>query len=383
VVVGNMASANDAINAAVAAPNRIDAVELQLTGIAQQLQLLLGGGGGAGGGGPGGGGGAGGGDASQRRRIDTSCLEKLHGDASLAQFRSWRNRWNDFCHLNQLNAYPVNEQMAAFRMALDPAMQQVVEVALGILPTSPLSPSDVIDRITDHVRSKRNIALDRVAFDECRQHTSESFDDFYIRLRTLANAADMCAACLDSLMATRIMAGIRDTETRRKLLALSPFPTGQQAINICRSDKSAKASEKSLNHPPSVAQLHSKSQRPDTASDNHRCGSCGQSAHRANDPCPATGKQCHRCGGMNHFSPCCSKNRKPEKTEGAGAGGGSSGGHGNVGTSSSGTNSRGDAGSSRPRSHMQRVVIATSVQNVVVLLQPSLYSAVIRMGRLQ
>lgn len=247
-----MASASDAMDAAVAAANRIDAVEqlqtqmsAQLTGIAQQLQLLLGGGGGAGGGGAGGGGaggvgagggggGTGGGGAPQRRRIDTSCLEKLHGDASLAQLRSWRNRWNDFCHLNQMNAYPVNEQMAAFRMALDPAMQQVVEVALGILPTSPLSPSDVIDRITDHVRSKRNIALDRVAFDECRQHTSESFDDFYIRLRTLADAADMCAACLDSRMATRIMAGIRDTETRRKLLALSPFPTGQQAINICR-----------------------------------------------------------------------------------------------------------------------------------------------------
>ena len=149
VVVGNMASASDAMDAAVAAANRIDAVELQLTGIAQQLQLLLGGGGGAGGGGaggggPGGGGGAAGGGASQRRRIDTSCLEKLHGDASLAQLRSWRNRWNDFCYMNQLNAYPVNE-LAAFRMALDPAMQQVVEVALGILPTSPLSPSDVID----------------------------------------------------------------------------------------------------------------------------------------------------------------------------------------------------------------------------------------------
>jgi hypothetical protein len=221
VVVSNMASANDAMDAVVAAANRIDAVELQFTGIAQQLQLLLGGGGGAGGGDPGGG--AGGGGASERRRIDTSCLEKLHGDASLAQLRSWRNRWNDFCHFNQLNAYPVNEQMAAFRMALDPAMQQVVEVALGILPTSPLSPSDVIDRITDHVRSKRNIALDRVAFDECRQHTSESFDDFYIRLGTLADAADMCAACLDSRMATRIMAGIRDTETRRKLLALIHF----------------------------------------------------------------------------------------------------------------------------------------------------------------
>ena len=89
VVVGNMASASDAMDAAVAAANRIDSVELQLTGIAQQLQLLLGGGGGAGGGGLGGGaggggpgggggaggggggaggGGAGGGGASQRRR---------------------------------------------------------------------------------------------------------------------------------------------------------------------------------------------------------------------------------------------------------------------------------------------------------------------------
>lgn len=60
---------------------------------------------------------------------------------------------------------------------------------------------------------------------------------------------------------------------------------------------------------------------------------------------------------MNHFSPCCPKNYKPEKTEGAGASGGSSGSHGNGGTPGGGANSRGDASSSRPRSHMQRVVI--------------------------
>ncbi|EFX67729.1 hypothetical protein DAPPUDRAFT_261097 [Daphnia pulex] len=111
-----MASASDAMDAAVAVANRIDAVEqlqtqmsLQLTGIAQQLQLLGGGGGagvggtgeggaggggagggGAGGGGAGGGGGggAGGGGASQRRRIDTSlfgetALRRVSGPAPL------------------------------------------------------------------------------------------------------------------------------------------------------------------------------------------------------------------------------------------------------------------------------------------------------------
>jgi hypothetical protein len=123
--------------------------------------------------------------------------------------------------------------MAAFRMVLDPAMQQIVEVALGIYSATLLSPTDVLDQINTYIRSKRNIALDRVAFEDCRQSTSETFDDFYIRLRGLAEAADLCVTYSDTRLTTRIMAGIRDSETRRKLLALSPFPTLQNTINIC------------------------------------------------------------------------------------------------------------------------------------------------------
>ncbi|XP_032785627.1 twist-related protein 1-like [Daphnia magna] len=194
-----MSTVSDALDAAA---GRLDAVEqgqiqmtAQLASIAQQLQTLLGGGasgsgssGGAGGGGSGGGavggggsgsaggggsGGGAGGGITQRRRIDPSGFEKLHADISLPQLRTWRNRWGDFCQLNQLAAYPVAEQMAAFRMVLDPAMQQIVEVALGILPTSALSPIDVLDCVSTYIRSKRNIALDRVAFEECEQSATE------------------------------------------------------------------------------------------------------------------------------------------------------------------------------------------------------------------
>lgn len=272
--------------AAVAATNsRMDAMEqnqitmtTQLAGIAQQLQVLLAGAGGAGGSGSSGGAGgsssSGGGSGlsggvggsgssggvgtvphpaavttSQRRRIDPSCLDKLPGDASLSQLRSWTNRWNDFSQLNQLSVYPVNEQMAAFRMVLDPAMHQVVEVALGISLTSVVTPADVLDQIKDYIRSKCNIALDRVAFEECKQGTTETFDEFYIRLKNLAEAANLCIACLDERMATRIMAGIQDAETKRRLLAISPFPTSQQTINICRSKELARANERSLSGP--------------------------------------------------------------------------------------------------------------------------------------
>ena len=82
--------------------------------------------------------------------------------------------------LNQLATYSGSEQMAAFRMALDPAMQLVVEVTLGILPTTMTTPDAVLYRIADYIRAKRNIALDRVAFEERRQGSSETFDDFYI-----------------------------------------------------------------------------------------------------------------------------------------------------------------------------------------------------------
>ena len=84
--------------------------------------------------------------------------------------------------LNQLSSYPAAEQMAALRMCLNPSMQQVVEIVLGIssAPTTPPHRYDVLDRIGNHVRKKRNVALDRVAFKEFRQGMAESFDEFYI-----------------------------------------------------------------------------------------------------------------------------------------------------------------------------------------------------------
>ena len=309
--------------AATAATGRLDAVErhqltmtTQLARIAQQLQALLNPGGGGGGGGAGGAGGGGGGSATQRRRIDPSCLDKLHGDASLSQLRTWRNRWSDFCQLNQLVTYPFSEQMAAFRMVLDPDMQQIVEVALGILPTTATTPGDVLDQVNTYIRWKRNIALDRVAFEDCHQSATESFDDFYIRLCNLADAADLCAACRDTRLTTRIMAGVRDTETKRKLLALSPFPTVQQTINICRSEESAKANEKSLSNPPAISHVQTRSHRQPRQTDGGRCGSCGRLAHRTGETSPAIGKQ---CGANNHFSPCCPKKPKVETPDSGGA----------------------------------------------------------------
>lgn len=252
--------------------------------------------------------------ATQRRRLDPSSMEKLSADVDLIKLESWRRRWDDFARLGGLADLAVEDQTATLRLTFDSSMQQVVEVALGILPNATHTPADILTSITDYIRKKRNVALDHVQFRECRQSASESFDDFYMRLKSLAGPAQLCGTCLDSQMATGIMTGVRDTSTKQKLLALTPFPTAQEVVNLCRSEESARANVGALQGKAEVAAVHSHQPPPvqqqgdGGARPKSRCKSCGRSSHR-DGPCPAIGKTCHSCGAIGHFSPCCPAGR--------------------------------------------------------------------------
>lgn len=101
----------------------------------------------------------------------------------LVQLESWKRRWNDFARLGGLTDHPMEDQAALLRLVLDPSMQQVVEIALGILPTDNKTPAYISDQITEFIRAKRNVALDHPAFRECRQSATETFVEFYMRLK--------------------------------------------------------------------------------------------------------------------------------------------------------------------------------------------------------
>jgi hypothetical protein len=116
--------------------------------------------------------------SAHRRRLDPSVLDKLSADVDLVGLESWRRRWDDVARLGDLASETTEVQAALFRLTLDASIQQVVEVALGILPSAAKSPAEILYSITVYIRAKRNVALDRVAFRECRQTTTESFDDF-------------------------------------------------------------------------------------------------------------------------------------------------------------------------------------------------------------
>ena len=93
-------------------------------------------------------------------------------------------------------------------------MLHTVDMAIGIPDDDHTTPDNILDRIHEHIRSKRSITLDRVEFKECRQAPDETFDGFYVRLRQIAANADLCNDCHDVRITTRIISGISNT-TRR------------------------------------------------------------------------------------------------------------------------------------------------------------------------
>jgi hypothetical protein len=82
-------------------------------------------------------------------------------------------------------------------------MQQGVEVASGIRPSTVTTLNAVFDRISDFIRSKRNVSFDQMAFEERRQGPSEHFDDFYIGLWWLVEAEGLCSMSFLALMTTQ------------------------------------------------------------------------------------------------------------------------------------------------------------------------------------
>ena len=60
-----------------------------------------------------------------------------------------------------------------------------------------------------------------------------------MNLKSLAENAELCKTCGEEQMATKIMSDIASEETKKKLLAISPFPSLQTVVNTCRADETA------------------------------------------------------------------------------------------------------------------------------------------------
>ena len=262
-------------------------------------------------------------DSRQQRQEKLNNVPRpptLEADTNFSNFVNWRESWNDYYMLSKMNRLPEEEQRALFRSCLSTDMKSLLQCAIGVSNDEACTVDSILDRIRNHLRNKRNVALDRVAFTERKQAEGEEFDHFFVALRKLADNADICANCKDTRLATQIMSGVKNCELKQKLLAITPFPALQNVVDICRSFESS-LKDTAVLQGQNISKIHQKKTNfkkstSSGSSNNEQCSYCNRNRHSSRNDCPALNSTCRHCKRKGHWDIVCrSKKSETDRQE--------------------------------------------------------------------
>jgi hypothetical protein len=156
-----------------------------------------------------------------------------------------------------------------------------------------------------HCIGQTSVVYERYCFDNRNQEAGESFDAYTTVLKGLAKTCNF-GVLTDELIRDRIVCGVRDVGTRKKLLQEAQL-TLQRCLDVCRS---AEATASQVNAMGAREEVHSlkhkqgdRRQRQSTIQ--VECKYCGRKHEKSRDKCTAFGKKCKKCGKENHFAAVC------------------------------------------------------------------------------
>ena len=185
----------------------------------------------------------------------------------------------------------------------------------------------VIDAFDNYCIGEINITYERYIFNRRNQDTSESFDTFLGDIRRLIRTCEY-GDLGNSILRDRIVMGIRDDATRRKLLQTRKLDL-KQAIDICKANETATNQLRTISQPEDVQVVHSRNElqrrrasplssrgprnvspkrkpgRPRDSTPGRSCSYCGSRHAATKTACPAYGKFCKVCSKRNHFASVC------------------------------------------------------------------------------
>jgi hypothetical protein len=178
----------------------------------------------------------------------------------------------------------------------------------------------VLEAFQRHCVGEVNVTYERYVFNQRTQLPGETFDVFLADLRRLAKTCEY-GGVEDSILRDRIVIGVHDDATRRKLLQRRKLELAD-AIDVCKASEVAMKQLKAMTTGDEVNTVKT-SKRLSSQSRDHQvrrefsdrnrdanynmisCKYCGKHHERSKQSCRAFGEVCRRCGLKNHFASVC------------------------------------------------------------------------------
>lgn len=177
----------------------------------------------------------------------------------------------------------------------------------------------VIKAMDEFCIGQTNEIYERYTFNKWDREPNETIDAYVAMLRTLARTCKY-EALEDEMIRDRIVLGIRDNSTRKKLLQEKKLDL-QRCKDICRANEKTASQLKDIEDVQFVKSmsfkgkyLKGKWQRNQSTSgskakyDNGQpqlCTYYGNNHVSKKEKCPAYGIICNTCGNVNHFAKMC------------------------------------------------------------------------------
>ena len=173
---------------------------------------------------------------------------------------------------------------------------------------------NVIAKFENFCIGKTNETYERYCFNKRDQEQGENIDTYVAALRTLVKTCNY-GTLEESLVRDRIVIGIRENATRKKLLQDAKL-TLNSCVEICRANEKTSIQMKDISQE-EVQYVRRRYQKPrnnftprpqiDKKFDD--CKYCGKQHAQKREACPAWGKTCAKCGNSNHFKIKCESGR--------------------------------------------------------------------------
>ena len=257
--------------------------------------------------------------AGNMGRVTAKPPPLLDKDVTLDGFETWSSTWKDYYSVTKLGKESNGTQRANLKSYLSQEMRGIVEFVLGIGEDTTKSCDEILKDIKAHIRSNRNIQIDKVSFERRTQRQGESFDDYMVAIQKMARNADLCKECLEDRLLTKIMSGVADQEVREELLGMVPAPKLEEAKIFARSKEAARRSNQDLSgrlvqqirgrdrlrsrseSPGGIYRRGQSRNGPRQGRSTRRCYFCGdESCFNDDNKCPAFGTKCPECGLRDH-----------------------------------------------------------------------------------
>eukprot|EP00094_Tigriopus_californicus_P012653 TCALIF_12231-PA protein Name:"Protein of unknown function" AED:0.22 eAED:0.28 QI:0/0/0/0.8/0.25/0.2/5/0/703 len=261
------------------------------------------------------------------RTFKFSHLEPLSQEASHAEYKRWRETWDNNARVHKLASFEREVQVYSVMTAMGPYASRIIKNHFQTnLNDEETTVDGILENLQRYYRSQRSVALDRVNFHQRKQDQSETFDQFRFAITDLAKDAELCTTCVESQIVTQIIIGTKDEKARHDMLEERKFPSLGRTIEICQANEVAsrnqasltnssvhkistyrqgkkKGGERDRNQPRDQNQAQGKNQWPSNKREGN-CWYCGQDRHSRKE-CPAKNQTCSFCHKQGHIQVAC------------------------------------------------------------------------------